>query len=76
MKKPPLGLKPRYICENERITRILEAMLMYTKSFCPILEEWIQELADVNKSYSKYCNDKTEKLNNSAATFLGLKKEE
>lgn len=70
MEKPPLGLKPRYICENERITEILEAMLRYAKSASPIPEVWIQELADVNKSYSKYCDDKIEKLYNSAATYF------
>lgn len=76
MEKPPFGLKPRFICEIERITEILEAMLRYAKFAYPIPEEWIQELADVNKSYSKYCTDKTEKLHNSAVTFFRLKKEE
>lgn len=70
MEKPPLGLKPRYICENQRIIEILEAMLRYAKSANPIPEVWIQELVDVNKSYSKYCDDKNEKLYNSAATFF------
>lgn len=76
MEKPPLGLKPRYICENERITEILKAMLRYINSAYPIPEEWIQELSDINKSYSKYCDDKTEKMYNSALTFFGLNKEE
>lgn len=43
MKKPPLGLKPRYIHDGERLYEIKEAIVRYMDADCPIPAEWVRE---------------------------------
>ena len=44
--KPPLGLRPWNIADNERVAEILEAMLRYTKANKDIPEAWMEELVE------------------------------
>ena len=44
-KKPPVGLRPKYIWERERILEIFDAMRRYSTEEMPIPSEWIDELA-------------------------------
>ena len=44
--KPPLGLRPWNIADNERVVEILEAMLRYTKVNKDIPEVWMEELVE------------------------------
>ena len=44
--KPPLGLRPWNIADNERVVEILEAMLRYTKANKDIPEAWMEELVE------------------------------
>lgn len=46
-EKPPLGLKPRYIHNSERLVEILHAMGRYSNARKPIPIEWINELGDL-----------------------------
>lgn len=46
-RKPPLGLKPRNIFEEERIHEIFQAMMRYRQSHQEIPEEWIEEFNDL-----------------------------
>ena len=43
-EKPPLGIKPRYIHERERMFEILDAMERYAEAQKRIPAEWIDEL--------------------------------
>ena len=47
IKKPPIGLKPRYIWECERKLEIFEAMRRYSEAQMPIPIEWIEELKNL-----------------------------
>ena len=42
--KPPLGLTPRWLIEEQRTMAILEAMHRYAVAGLPIPEEWTDEL--------------------------------
>lgn len=44
--KPPLGLRPWYIADDERVVEILEAMLRYTKANKDIPKVWMDELVE------------------------------
>lgn len=49
-QKPPIGLKPRYIHDGERIDEILCAIERYTDANMPIPKSWVNELRDLLKS--------------------------
>ena len=44
VSKPPLGLKPKFIHDAQRVREILEAMTRYSEANYPIPIEWIEEL--------------------------------
>ena len=46
-EKPPIGIKPRYIHDGERLREILNAMDRYSKASKHIPGEWIDELRDL-----------------------------
>lgn len=48
-QKPPVGLKPRYIHDSERIDEILYAIERYTDANMSIPKSWIEELRDLFK---------------------------
>ena len=51
-KKPPLGLKPKWVHDYERKCEILDAMERYSEVNFPIPKEWITELRELIKSLS------------------------
>ena len=48
IKKPPLGLKPRWIHEQQRRQEIISAMERYSNADVPIPMEWIEELKELS----------------------------
>jgi len=48
--KPPLGLRPKYIVDKERMQEILEAMERYVAEEKKIPTDWFNELEDLNES--------------------------
>lgn len=52
-QKPPLGLKPRYIHDVERIDEILCAIERYTDANMSIPKSWVNELRDLLKANLK-----------------------
>lgn len=44
---PPLGLKPKWIHDAQRIREIFEAMERYSDAEKPIPREWIDELREL-----------------------------
>lgn len=47
--KPPLGLKPRWLHEKQRVKEICDAMERYAQARMPVPVEWITELKDLLK---------------------------
>jgi hypothetical protein len=43
--KPPLGLRPQYIVELQRIQEIFDAIIRYKKASLIVPSKWIEELA-------------------------------
>lgn len=46
VKKPPLGLVPRYIRDEQRAREIIDAILRYIDNDRPVPHEWIDELVE------------------------------
>jgi hypothetical protein len=44
--KPPLGLSSKAVCDRNRATQIIEAMLRYAEVDKPIPLSWVQELKE------------------------------
>lgn len=52
--KPPLGIVPRFIRDEERISEIYSAMGRYIKAKKQIPTEWTKEIIDLSKeNFSK-----------------------
>ena len=47
LEKPPLGLIPKYVHDQERAVEIFDAMYRYSAHDKPIPIEWIVELQDL-----------------------------
>ena len=47
VNKPPLGIKPRFIWEEERIIEIKSAVFRYTEADRKVPVEWIEEYNDL-----------------------------
>lgn len=52
-QKPPVGIKPRYIHDGERIEEILCAIERYTDANMSIPKSWVDELRDLLKANLK-----------------------
>lgn len=51
---PPLGIKPRFIVESQRITEISEGIIRFLEAKHPIPIEWIEEYNElINKRSPK-----------------------
>jgi hypothetical protein len=48
--KPPLGLRPRWIAEEERLLEIIEAGNRYLKAGKAIPKPWLKEMAELVKN--------------------------
>ena len=46
VKKPPLGLVPRFIRDEQRAREIIDAILRYIDNGRPVPHEWIDELVE------------------------------
>lgn len=46
-KEPPVGLKPRWLHNEERKEEIFKAMFRYSEAELPIPREWIVELFEL-----------------------------
>jgi len=49
LEKPPIGLVPKWVCDEARRVEILEAMMRYAYSHKNIPPEWIEELVQLSK---------------------------
>ena len=47
-KKPPVGLRPRYVVQQLRLIEILEAFMRYVHEDIRIPDDWIREFAELN----------------------------
>ncbi|WP_419884857.1 hypothetical protein [Paenibacillus sp. B-A-8] len=47
--KPPLGLRPRYIAEAQRMDEIKDAVKRYMDAGYPLPDEWIAEYNEIAK---------------------------
>jgi len=43
MEKPPIGLKPKWIHDLNRMAEVLESIARYARDQKPIPEEWLEE---------------------------------
>jgi hypothetical protein len=48
--KPPLGLRPRFIMERNRMIEIFEAMLRYVDAEKKVPKKWRKELNELLRS--------------------------
>ena len=53
LKKPPLGLEPRWVHDSRRAENILEAIERYTDANMSIPKTWVEELKDLFNAYFK-----------------------
>ncbi len=53
IEKPPLGVKPRAIHEQGRLSGLFEAVLRYMTAGTPIPQEWIDEINELLARYAK-----------------------
>ena len=51
LKKPPLGLKPRWVHDSRRAKDILDAIERYTDVNMSIPKAWVKELKDLFNAY-------------------------
>jgi hypothetical protein len=51
--KPPLGLRPRFIMERNRMIEIFEAMLRYVDADKKVPKKWRKELNELLTSLLK-----------------------
>lgn len=54
LKKPPLGITPRWLLDEEREAEIWRAITRYTIAGYPIPMEWYQELDEIIGRLSKF----------------------
>jgi hypothetical protein len=50
-RKPPLGLRPRYVSDRKRLEEIRDAITRYTAEAYPIPAEWIAEYNELAEAY-------------------------
>ena len=51
--KSPIGVKPRWLHDYERLKDILEAIERYINADLPIPKDWVIELRDLFSKYFK-----------------------
>ena len=42
-ERPPIGLRPKWIADGDRLTEVREALLRYLEALEPIPPGWIEE---------------------------------
>lgn len=58
--KPPLGLKPRYIHDEQRVDDICRAMIRYMNNKQPIPIEWLEEYNELRTKDNKSVGGRSE----------------
>lgn len=58
--KPPLGVKPRRIHDQGRLSDLFQAVLRYMTDGSPIPQEWIEEIDELLKRYERGINPDAE----------------
>lgn len=53
LKKPPLGLEPRWVHDSRRVKAILDAIERYTDANMSIPKKWVEELKDLFNAYAE-----------------------
>lgn len=48
-KLPPIGLKPRYVCDSQRLEEILGMFDRFLSARHPIKVEWVEEYNEICK---------------------------
>ena len=51
LKKPPLGLEPKWAHDSRRVEDILDAIERYTDANTSIPKAWVEELEDLFNTY-------------------------
>ena len=70
LSAPPLGLRPRTICDNLRVKEIMEAVERYAAAGLAAPAEWTAELRELNSRKEKKFRIKyAERLNRVIADF-------
>lgn len=54
VKKPPLGVMPRFLWDERRMVDLTEAIERFTDAGEPVPEEWYYELIEVTTSVCKH----------------------
>lgn len=49
MNKTPLGLRPRYIVDFERLIEITDTIQRYLYADKPIPQDWLDEFIEINR---------------------------
>ena len=62
MNKPPIGITPRWLLDEERAIEIEQAITRYNEVDYPIPVEWIQELNEVYKRLNKFYHIQSKRL--------------
>lgn len=53
LNKPPIGITPRWLLDEEREAEIWRAITRYIEAGYPIPMEWYQELDEIRERLSK-----------------------
>lgn len=62
LKKPPIGITPRWLLDEEREIEIQRAITRYTDADYPVPMEWYQELNEISERLSKFYHVEYHKL--------------
>ena len=52
-KKPPLGVMPKYVHDQHRLSDLFQAVLRYMTEGCKIPPEWKNEIDHLLDEYSR-----------------------
>ena len=59
-ERPPIGVRPRYVHDQSRLSELFQAVLRYMTSGCAIPQEWIEEIDELMGRYKKGMNHHAE----------------
>ena len=62
IKKPPIGITPRWLLDEERAIEIEQAIMRYNEVDYLIPIEWIQELNEVYDRLNKFYHIQSNRL--------------
>ena len=62
MSKPPIGITPRWLLDEERAIEIKQAITRYNEADYPIPIEWVQELNEIYERLDKFYHISSKRL--------------